>query len=184
MAFAVLDRHAANLPHSRCRVVPARRRGHLVTVPGSAENERLQPKPGAAPMNVAATTRRSPWLATAMLAILCGCAPDSVTNRQATGFNAYLDQIAVQCKPLMIGQYDMTYRLTNKGIYGDDFNYFFDLTSQLFYQRTSPAAYRSGVNGFFGGGATTDRSIDCIIATLPADRPKAGPPVGGLMGVN
>ena len=135
-------------------------------------------------MNAAATTRLASWFATAAIVALCGCAPDSISNRQATGFNAYLDQVAVQCKPLMVGSYDMTYRLTNKGIYGDDFNYFFDLTSKLYYQRTTPEQYRSGINGFFGGGATTNGSIDCIIATLPAYRPKAGPPVGGLIGVN
>ena len=120
----------------------------------------------------------------AIVAVLAGCAPDTVSNRYATGFNAYLNQIAVACKPLMVGQYDMTYRLQNKGIYGDDFNYFFDATSQLYYQRKTPADYRSAINGFFGGGATTDRSIDCIIANLPADRPAAGPPLGGVINVN
>jgi len=120
----------------------------------------------------------------AIVAVLTGCAPDTVSNRYATGFNAYLNQIAVTCKPLMVGQYDMTYRLQNKGIYGDDFNYFFDATSQLYYQRKPPADYRSAINGFFGGGATTDRSIDCIIANLPADRPAAGPPLGGVINVN
>ncbi len=120
----------------------------------------------------------------AIVAVLTGCAPDTVSNRYATGFNAYLNQIAVACKPLMVGQYDMTYRLQNKGIYGDDFNYFFDATSQLYYQRKTPADYRSAINGFFGGGATTDRSIDCIIANLPADRPAAGPPLGGVINVN
>jgi hypothetical protein len=122
--------------------------------------------------------------ASAIVAVLAGCAPDTVTNRYATGFNAYLNQIAVACKPLMVGQYDMTYRLQNKGIYGDDFNYFFDVTSQLYYQRKTPADYRSAINGFFGGGATTDRSIDCIIGNLPADRPAAGPPLGGVINVN
>jgi hypothetical protein len=129
-------------------------------------------------------TRLVPWITVAALAVISGCAPDAFTNREATGFNAYLNQVAVQCKPLMIGSYDMTYRLTNKGVYGNDFDYFFDLTSQLYYQRTTPELYRSGINGFFGGGATTNGSMDCIIAALPADRPKAGPPIGGLIGVN
>ena len=120
----------------------------------------------------------------AAVAALTGCAPDAVSNKSATGFNAYVDQVALVCKPLMVGQYDMTYRLQNKGIYGDDFNYFFDATSQLYYQRKTTAEYRSAINGFFGGGATTDRSIDCIIANLPADRPVAGPPLGGVIKVN
>jgi hypothetical protein len=108
---------------------------------------------------------------------LVGCAPDAVNNRAATGFNGFLDTIAVQCKPLMIGSYDMTERLQRKGIYGDDYNYFFDATSQLYYQRKGPDEYRSAINGFFGGGATTNRGIDCIIANLPTDRPVAPPPV-------
>jgi hypothetical protein len=129
-------------------------------------------------------SRRPAALTISALIALAGCAPDAVTNKYATGFNAFLDAIAVQCKPLMIGSYDMTYRLQRQGIYGDDFNYFFDATSQLYYQRSTPADYRSAINGFFGAGATTNRGIDCIIANLPADRPKAGPPVGGLINVN
>ena len=131
---------------------------------------------------------RTTWQFSALCAMaaaaIAGCAPDAVTNKQATGFNAFIDQIAVACKPLMIGMYDMTYRLTTKGVYGDNFDYFFDLTSKLYYQRTSPADYRSGINGFFGGGSTTDRSISCIIANLPADRPIAPPPLGGVIQVN
>lgn len=123
-------------------------------------------------------------IALAAMAALTGCAPDAVTNKYATGFNAYIDQIAVACKPLMVGQYDMTYRLQQKGVYGDDFNYFFDATSQLYYQRRTPDDYRSAINGFFGAGAITNRSIDCIIANLPADRPAAGPPLGGAIRVN
>jgi hypothetical protein len=123
-------------------------------------------------------------LALVAASAITACAPDTVTNRYATGFNAYLDQIALACKPLMIGSYDMTYRLQQKGIYSDDFNYFFDLTSRLYYRRVSPSDYRSGVNGFFGGGATTDRSIDCIVANLPADRPADPPPLGGAITVN
>jgi hypothetical protein len=118
------------------------------------------------------------------LITLAGCAPDAVTNKYATGFNAYLGQIAVACKPLMIGSYDMTYRLQHPGVYGDNYDYFFDVTSQLYYQRSTPADYRSAINGSFGAGATTNRSIDCIIANLPADRPKAGSPAGGLINVN
>jgi len=127
---------------------------------------------------------RRALIALAAMAALAACAPDAVTNRYATGFNAYLDQVAIACKPLMIGQYDMTYRLQHLGVYGDNFDYFFDATSQLYYQRKTAAEYRSSINGFFGAGAITDRSIDCIIANLPADRPAAGPPLGGAIKIN
>ena len=127
---------------------------------------------------------RHALMAFAAMTALVACAPDAVTNREATGFNAYINQIASACKPLMVGSYDMTYQLQNKGLGDNQVNYFFDVTSQLYYQRSTPADYRSAVNGFFGGGSTTDRSIDCIIANLPANRPKAGPPIGGLINVN
>jgi len=129
-------------------------------------------------------SRRPAALAFAALVALAGCAPDAVTNKRATGFNAYLSQIATACKPLMIGSYDMTYQLQHEGIYDNNYNYFLDTTSQLYYQRSTEADYRSAINGFFGAGATTNRGIDCIIANLRADRPKAGPPVGGLINVN
>ena len=109
------------------------------------------------------------------ITLLTGCAPDAMTNKVATGFNEYLDRIAVACKPMMVGRYDMSYRLQQKGLYDDDFNYFLDLTSRLYYQAVTPEAYESGINGFFGGGATTNRSIDCIIVNLPANRPQAPP---------
>ena len=122
-------------------------------------------------------------VATSLVA-LAACAPDAVTNRYATGFNAYLSQIATACKPLMIGSYDMSYQIQRQGIYDDNYNYFLDATSQLYYQRSTVADYRSAINGFFGAGATTDRGLDCIIANPPADRPQAGPPLGGVINVN
>jgi hypothetical protein len=115
---------------------------------------------------------------------LAACAPDAVTNKYATGFNAYINQIATACNPLMVGEYNMTYQLEHDGLGDNQVNYFFDATSQLYYQRSTPADYRTAINGFFGGGSRTNRSIDCIIANLPADRPQAGPPIGGLINVN
>jgi hypothetical protein len=120
----------------------------------------------------------------AVAAAVAGCAPDTVSNRYATGFNAYLEQIAVACKPLMLGRYDMSYKLLQKDMYDDDLNYFMDLTSRLYYQTVSSDSYRSGINGFFGGGATTDRGVSCIIANLPADRPVGQAPLGGVIKVN
>jgi hypothetical protein len=132
-----------------------------------------------------ASPRRCAALAVALVVVaLAACAPDAVTNKNATGFNAYLGQIATACKPLMIGSYDMSYQIQRQGIYDDDYNYFLDVTSRLYYQRMTAVDYRSAINGFFGAGATTDRGIECIIANLPADRPQAAPPLGGLINVN
>lgn len=128
--------------------------------------------------------RRSLAVALAAAALAAGCAPDTVTNRAATGFNAYLDDVAEKCKPLMLGSYDMTWKLQHTGIYGDDYNYFFDLASKLYYQRTGSDAFRTGINGFFGSDARTNASIDCMIANLPANRPTAAPPLGSVIKVN
>jgi hypothetical protein len=117
-------------------------------------------------------------------AVLGACAPDAVTNRKATGFNAYLDDVAERCSPLVVGSYDMTQKLLQPGIYDNNFDYFFDLTSKLYYQRVGAGAYRTGINGFFGSDARTNASIDCLIANLPADRPKASGSLGGAVNVN
>ena len=109
---------------------------------------------------------------------LAACAPDTVTNRYATGFNAYLGQIATACKPLMIGTYDMTYQLQHEGIYDDNYNYFLDATSQLYYQRSTEADYRSAINGFFGGGCD-DRPRHRLHHRQPAGRPTQGRAAAG-----
>ncbi len=109
---------------------------------------------------------------TALVAVaLSACAPDALRSRQATGFNLYLEQIAGACKPLVIGDRDVGEALVRGGLYDADYNYFFDLTSRLYYGQTTREAYRTAVTGFFGPGASTAKSLDCIVATLPPDRP-------------
>jgi hypothetical protein len=107
--------------------------------------------------------------------MLAGCAPDTMNNIQATGYNAFLNRIATSCKPMMIGSRDMSEKiLGNQSSDDSNYNYFLDLTSQLYYGKVSPDAYRSGVSGFLGGGADTNRSLDCILATLYGERAKSG----------
>ena len=36
-----------------------------------------------------------------LVLIAAACAPDSVSNRQATGFNGYLNTLATSCRPLV-----------------------------------------------------------------------------------
>jgi hypothetical protein len=100
-----------------------------------------------------------------LLAGLGGCAPDSVTNRQATGFNAFLDKIAFDCKPLQIGRYQMTQMIQRNAI-DDNYIYFLDQTSRVYYGTITQAAYRSSIDGFFLGGST-NLAIDCILSKLP-----------------
>ena len=113
-------------------------------------------------------------LASAALAV--GCAPDSVRSVQATGFNAYVKQLATSCKPLQIGSQDLTEQIMMNDMGNNDYNYFLDVTSKLYYNRMSQASYRQALVGFFGAGTYNDASFDCIFRTLPPDRPNA--PVG------
>ena len=100
-----------------------------------------------------------------------GCAPDSVSNRQATGFNGYLDTLATSCRPLLIGPYDVGSWLMMRGSNDPNYSYFFDMTSRLYYGTVSQADYRDGVTGFLGPGSTNAQSFACIFANLPGARP-------------
>jgi hypothetical protein len=105
-----------------------------------------------------------------------GCAPDSVRSVQATGFNAYLKQLPTSCRPLQIGNQDLGEQIMMNDMTNNDYSYFLDVTSKLYYNRMSPASYRQALVGFFGAGTPNDKSFDCIFRTLPPDRPNA--PVG------
>jgi hypothetical protein len=99
---------------------------------------------------------------------LDGCAPDAWNSVQATGFNGYLKTIQVQCSPLLLGGQDMSWALQT-GAGDNNYNYFLDQTSKLYYRRISPAGYSESLTAFFGAGY--DRAISCVIAKLPAERP-------------
>ena len=113
-------------------------------------------------------------LAGAIVAV--GCAPDSVRSVQATGFNAYLKQLPIACRPLIIGSQDIGNQITMDATGNNDYDYFLDVTSKLYYNRMSPDSYRQALVGFFGAGTPNERSFECIFRTLPPDRPNA--PVG------
>jgi len=101
----------------------------------------------------------------AAMLLLAACAPDSVSNYQATGFNAFLKTIQVQCSPLLLGGQEMSWALQS-GAGDNNYVYFLDQTSKLYYQRIGPGGYREGLTAFFGAGY--DRAINCVIAKLPA----------------
>ena len=121
-----------------------------------------------------ALARATVLLASATFAV--GCAPDSVRSVQATGFNAYLKQLPTSCRPLQIGSQDLTEQIMMNDMGNNDYNYFVDVTSKLYYNRMRPQSYRQALVGFFGAGTSNDKSFDCIFRTLPPDRPNA--PVG------
>ena len=112
----------------------------------------------------------------ALTAALAGCAPDANRNIQATGFNGYLNQIGRVCAPLLIGSTELSQMIQYNSV-NENYNYFVDVTSRLYYRQMSPDSYRQGVTGFFGPGSSNDRSFQCILANLPAN-PDPLPPRG------
>jgi hypothetical protein len=115
-------------------------------------------------------------LVLACVTFAAGCAPDSVRSVQATGFNAYIKQLPTSCRPLQIGNQDLGEQILSNDMTNNDYSYFLDVTSKLYYNRMSPASYRQALVGFFGAGTPNDKSFDCIFRTLPPDRPNA--PIG------
>jgi hypothetical protein len=109
----------------------------------------------------------------ALAAAATGCAPDSVRNMQATGFNGYLDTLKSACKPLMLGSANVSDWLWQMAPSDPNYSYWLDMTSRLYYGRISPESYRVGITGFLGVGSSDDSSYACIFRNLPADRPSA-----------
>jgi len=110
----------------------------------------------------------------AAFTLLAGCAPDAWQNVRATGFNDYLDVVQGACQPLWIGSMYLQ-RFDSSDAAGQESNYtaLLDAASRLYYGRISAADFRSSVQALAGSStdARSNRSIDCMIAKLPADRP-------------
>jgi hypothetical protein len=109
--------------------------------------------------------------ATAGIAALAACAPDAWQNVRAQQFNAYLDTVTASCQPLWIGGTLYTRFDPSVGSAGQ-YDQILDLLSRLFYQRISPADFRSAMQGAWGDTRTA-ASTECMIAQLPAERPKS-----------
>jgi hypothetical protein len=108
----------------------------------------------------------------ACVAGLAACAPDSIQSYRAGGLNDFLDTVQAQCQPLWIGPMLLDRPSAPPG-HDSLYTIWLDLTSRLYYQRISAADYREGVIASTDSGDRTTRSVDCIIAKLPAARPTA-----------
>jgi hypothetical protein len=117
----------------------------------------------------------------ALVTSIAACAPDAWRNAKATGFNEYLDTVQRQCQPLWFGSMNLpTFDMSSAGPYQSQFSSLLDTTSRLYYNRITPADFRSAIQAqSMSSDARTTRSIDCMIAQLPADRPRSPP--GGLL---
>ena len=105
--------------------------------------------------------------AVVLAGLVSACAPDSWSNVKATGFNGFLKTIQVQCSPLLLGGQEMSWALQT-GAGDNNYMYFLDQTSKLYYQKVGPSGYAESLTAFFGAGY--DRAIYCVIAKLPAVR--------------
>ena len=121
-------------------------------------------------------------VATLAVATLGGCAPDAWQNYKATGFNDYLNVVQAECQPLWIGDmYLQPFEASSVPGQPGRFDSLLDITSRLYYNRSTPPEFRAAVQTlvFTSDDPRTNRSIDCMIAKLPADRPRTPP--GGIV---
>jgi len=114
-------------------------------------------------------------LAMAVANFVAGCAPDAYRSAQATGFNGYIQKLGQVCRPLQIGDQDLSRKILEGATGDDNYVYFIDNTSRLYYNQLGQASYRQALVGFFGTGTYNDASFNCIFNNLPPDRPNAPP---------
>lgn len=106
------------------------------------------------------------WTIAALLGLAnVSCAsPD-----EKAAYEAFLNQIARECKPLIIGTENIGQALTFNGVGSDPENYnnFLSKTSSLYYGIMPPDLYRKSLTSFLGSGNYNNRSFECIFAHLP-----------------
>lgn len=102
-----------------------------------------------------------------LLAALSSCPPAVASN---AGYNAFLKQIAAECKPLIIGRDNVGQAISNgtMGVDVDNYHKFLSYTSRLYRGTLSEPEYRRSLTAFLGAGSYNRRSFDCIAAHLPA----------------
>lgn len=107
-------------------------------------------------------------LAVAAISILAlaACASGSGSGDP---YNAFLEKIAADCKPLIIGDDNIGQAIVFNGLGStpEHYNTFLGQTSALYYGSIPPDVYRSSLTSFVGSGTYNARSLDCIVAHLP-----------------
>jgi pilus assembly protein TadC len=101
--------------------------------------------------------------------MLALAAASCASNSQESGFNAFLQTIAAECKPLIIGSDNIGQAIVFNGLGAqpENYNNFLGQTKALYNGSIPATVYRSTLNSFLGGGSSNDRSFDCIVAHLP-----------------
>lgn len=93
------------------------------------------------------------------------CASDP----QRVAYDDFLNRIAAECRPLVIGSENIGQALVVNGIGADPDKYtaFLSQTKALYFGGIPPATYSAALTAFVGAGTQNQRSIDCIVAHLP-----------------
>ena len=116
-------------------------------------------------------------LAAVGAALMAGCAPDAMQNIKATGFNAFIDQVAVECAPLHAGPQVISVNYSPPNYATDLYDQWLDATSRLYYKKTTPQSYLNDINNYFGD-PRTQASAQCVVSKLPPPEQRPTAPAG------
>src|SRR5215831_13973230 len=105
--------------------------------------------------------RGGPVLVAALFAL---AAASCASPAQRDEFNAFLQRIATECKPLVIGNDDMGQAIVFNGLGAipEHYNTFIAQTQALYGGGISRQVYRDSLTAFVGAGSRNARSFDCI----------------------
>jgi hypothetical protein len=106
---------------------------------------------------------------TARIVLVVACT-SCATPVERAAYDAFLDKIAQECKPLVIGSDDLGTAIGTNGLAGADADHYHDFlsaTKALYYGNIPGAVYRNSLTAQLGGGRYNDHSFDCIVAHLP-----------------
>jgi hypothetical protein len=84
-------------------------------------------------------------------------------------YSTFLNQLAKDCKPLIIGSDDIGQAIIFNGIGAQPENYanFLSKTQALYNGALDPDIYRQTLTAFIGSGTYNEKSYACIIAHVP-----------------
>jgi hypothetical protein len=106
---------------------------------------------------------------------LFGCA----TQGSGDGYSAFLQKIAADCKPLIIGGDDIGQAIIFNGLGATPEHYssFLAKTNALYSGGIPQQVYQDSLTAFIGAGSYNQRSFDCIAAHLPGSPTTRAAPV-------
>ena len=93
---------------------------------------------------------------------------------KATGFNAFVDQAAVECAPLQVEPMVITRNYEPPNYATAQYGVWLDQTSNLYYKRIFARTYLQNINNLFPGERTAT-ATQCLVSKLPPpeQRPSA-----------